>query len=111
MEDITKFLYEGLNESKNNASTKESVNEAATEIKVGDYVSKFVKNTGGVSGTEGWVINIERGQLQISDEWGGYDKGRFYEPKGFKIGKKKSKEVSKHPKLVELIKEFGGSIG
>ncbi len=85
-----------------NQTITENVINEAIDIKIGDFISKRTKT----GGTEGYVISKHPSLgVQIADEWGGYDERRWYDPKGFKVDKKRSKEVTKKSKVLDLIKQ------
>lgn len=87
------------------------ISEAIELFPVGSWVKKTVKKSGGVtSGTEGFVVDIKHGEYVIADEWGGMNKNKTYEPKGFKLGKKKSKTVTNYKPVLDLIQQFGHTL-
>ena len=81
--------------------------ESKSDIKVGDFVSKKVKSSEGVTeGTEGYVISISStGKLKLTDEYGNVSK-KTYDPSGFKVNAKKTKAIPSE--ISEILSEGWG---
>ena len=82
------------------------------DIKIGDYVSRRVKESGGLThGTQGYVVDKKGGQLiKLVDQWGG-GADRWHEIKGMKISKPKSKKVTSFKPIMDVIKKLGNEVG
>ena len=82
------------------------------DVNIGDYITKRINAGGGlIHGTQGYVYNKGHRGVQLTDEWGSYDKNRWYDLKGFKRNAKLSKQVSQHNKVLDVIKQTGNILG
>jgi len=72
------------------------------DFKIGDFVSLKTKT----GGSEGYIVSKHPSLgFQLSDQWGGSNEKKWYNPKGFKKNIKLSKDVVKYKPVLDLIKK------